>query len=69
MRCGTGQNSATKSLRSRILNLVRAVSTQGFGRIRYYRRLVQRLRTDAAYREVDTALDHLSVALGLRHAA
>jgi len=24
---------------------------------------------DAAYREVDTALDHLSVALGLQHAA
>jgi hypothetical protein len=24
---------------------------------------------DAAYREVDTALDHLSAALGLQHAA
>ena len=40
---------ATKSLRSRILNLVRAVSTQGFGRIRYYRWMSRMLRTDPGF--------------------
>jgi hypothetical protein len=49
-RAIAGRLRATGGLRPRVLNLVRAVSSEGFGRLRYYRLVRRRLETDAAFR-------------------
>jgi hypothetical protein len=40
---------ATQGVTARWLNLVRAVSTEGFGRVRYYREIRHRLDTDPQF--------------------
>jgi len=40
---------ATAGLSSRWMNLLRAVSTEGFGRLRYYREICRRLATDRQF--------------------
>ena len=41
---------ATAGLTTRWMNLLRAVSTEGFGRLRYYRAIRRRLETDRQFR-------------------
>ncbi len=41
---------ATKAPIPRWLNVVRAISSEGYGRIRYYSEVLKRLRTDAPFR-------------------
>ncbi|HMF15285.1 MAG TPA: hypothetical protein VKE94_23385, partial [Gemmataceae bacterium] len=41
---------ATRGMHARWMNLLRAVSTEGFGRLRYYRGILRRLETDRSFR-------------------
>jgi hypothetical protein len=42
--------AATNAFIPRWMNLVRAVSTEGYGRIRYYSAILHRLQTDPSFR-------------------
>ena len=40
---------ATQGMRSRWMNLMRAVSSEGWGRLRYYKEILHRLETDPQF--------------------
>jgi hypothetical protein len=42
---------ATKSFTSRWMNVMRAVSNEGYGRIRFYKMILQNLKTDKSFRQ------------------